>query len=743
MPLPVAAPAAANGDRRGRGGRRAAGSGGACPHPNPARPDRQAQLPLAAGLRSGPCRSCPGEYPFTRGIRADGYASRAVDDAPVRGLRVGRGDERALPPAARARADRASRSRSTCRRSSASTRTIRSRAARWAARASRSTRSTTCCGCSTASRSASVSTSMTINAPAAVLLLLYELAGAEHGVAPGDLRGTVQNDVLKEYAARGNYIFPPRPSMRLTVDLFRYCNERLPRFNTISISGYHIREAGSSAAQELGFTLANGIAYVEAALAAGLEVDVFAPRLSFFFNAHNDVFAEVAKFRAARRIWATLMRERFGARDERSLALRFHAQTGGSTLTAQGPLNNVVRVALQAFAATAGGCQSLHTNGYDEALALPTERSATLALRTQQVLLHESGVAARARSVRRLGVRRGPDRRDRARGARADRRDRRARRRGRGDRERLGQGPHRGRGVRAAARDRERRDGDRRRQPLPRPARTPTSSCSRSRRPASRRRSSACEAVRARARRGRVRARAGRGRGGGARRRRCRCSSRCARALAARCTVGEVCRALARRVGELRRAGLGRALSALRTAASALVLLHGRPRALRVALGLHLLELGQQLAVGGEALGRDARARPRRRSRPRPRGAGSPPIRSPRPRRRSRGTPAAARPPRRRRCRSCGCRPCRSARRRRAGPCSCAPVVVWRPRSLTGLSAPVASVRPVSAFVSDVLPTPEWPASTATRSASARAQLVEALAGAQRERRPRGGRARS
>ena len=163
----------------------------------------------------------------------------------------------------------------------------------------------------------------------------------------------MQNDVLKEYAARGNYIFPPRPSMRLTVDLFRYCNERLPRFNTISISGYHIREAGSSAAQELGFTLANGIAYVEAALAAGLEVDVFAPRLSFFFNAHNDVFAEVAKFRAARRIWATLMRERFGARDERSLALRFHAQTGGSTLTAQGPLNNVVRVALQAFAATA------------------------------------------------------------------------------------------------------------------------------------------------------------------------------------------------------------------------------------------------------------------------------------------------------------------------------------------------------------------------------------------------------
>ena len=292
---------------------------------------------------------------------------------------------------------------------------------------------------------------MTINAPAAVLLLLYELAGAEHGVAPADLRGTVQNDVLKEYAARGNYIFPPRPSMRLTVDVFRYCNERLPRFNTISISGYHIREAGSSAAQELGFTLANGIAYVEAALAAGLAVDDFAPRLSFFFNAHNDVFAEVAKFRAARRIWATLMRERFGARDERSLALRFHAQTGGSTLTAQGPLTNVVRVALQGFAATAGGCQSLHTNGYDEALALPTERSATLALRTQQVLLHESGVAAVPDPFGGSEYVEAPDRRDRARGARADRRDRRARRRGRGDRERLGQGAHRGRGVRPAA----------------------------------------------------------------------------------------------------------------------------------------------------------------------------------------------------------------------------------------------------------------------------------------------------
>jgi len=241
-----------------------------------------------------------------------------------------------------------------------------------------------------------VSTSMTINAPASLLLLLYELAGERQGVAPGDLRGTIQNDVLKEYAARGNYIFPPRPSMRLTTDTFRYASARLPRFNTISISGYHIREAGSTAAQELAFTIANGIAYVEAAVAAGLPVDAFAARLSFFFNAHNDVFQEVAKFRAARRIWARLMRDRFGAREERSLMLRFHAQTGGSTLTAQQPEVNLVRVALQAFAAVAGGAQSLHTNGFDEALALPTEHAATLALRTQQVIAHESHAAATA-----------------------------------------------------------------------------------------------------------------------------------------------------------------------------------------------------------------------------------------------------------------------------------------------------------------------------------------------------------
>src|SRR5438034_5781512 len=218
-----------------------------------------------------------------------------------------------------------------------------------------------------------VSTSMTINAPASLLLLLYELVAEEQGVPGEALRGTVQNDILKEYIARGNYIFPARPSMRLTVDTFRYCTERLPRWNTISISGYHIREAGSTAAQELAFTLANGIAYVQAAVDAGLPVDTFASRLSFFFNAHNDFFQEVAKFRAARTIWAEVMRERFGATDERSMMLRYHAQTGGSTLTAQQPENNIVRVAIQAFAAVCGGGQSLHTNGFDEALALPTE----------------------------------------------------------------------------------------------------------------------------------------------------------------------------------------------------------------------------------------------------------------------------------------------------------------------------------------------------------------------------------
>jgi methylmalonyl-CoA mutase N-terminal domain/subunit len=236
-----------------------------------------------------------------------------------------------------------------------------------------------------------VSTSMTINAPAALLLLLYELVAEEQGVPGERLRGTVQNDVLKEYVARGNYIFPPRPSMRLATDLFAYCAERLPSFNTISISGYHIREAGASAAQELAFTLANGIAYCEAAVAAGLPPDTFGERLSFFFNAHNHFFQEVAKFRAARRLWARIMRERFGATNPRALALRFHAQTGGSTLTAQQPENNVVRVAIQALSAVCGGAQSLHTNSFDEALALPSEHAARIALRTQQILAHEAG----------------------------------------------------------------------------------------------------------------------------------------------------------------------------------------------------------------------------------------------------------------------------------------------------------------------------------------------------------------
>src|SRR5438876_5103847 len=236
-----------------------------------------------------------------------------------------------------------------------------------------------------------ISTSMTINAPAALLLLLYELVAEEQGV-PGDkLRGTVQNDILKEYIARGNYIFPPRPSMRLTTDLFAYCAERLPSWNTISISGYHIREAGSSAAQELAFTLANGIAYCETAIAAGLSPDAFGSRLSFFFNAHNHFFQEVAKFRAARRLWFRIMSERFGATNPRALALRFHAQTGGSTLTAQQPQNNVVRVAIQALSAVCGGAQSLHTNSFDEALALPSAHAARIALRTQQILLHEAG----------------------------------------------------------------------------------------------------------------------------------------------------------------------------------------------------------------------------------------------------------------------------------------------------------------------------------------------------------------
>jgi len=238
-----------------------------------------------------------------------------------------------------------------------------------------------------------VSTSMTINAPATVLLAMYIAVGKKQGVRPEQLRGTVQNDILKEYVARGTYIYPPRPSMRLITDLFQYCHEHVPKWNTISISGYHIREAGSTAVQEVAFTLANAIAYVQAALDTGLDVDDFAPRLSFFFNAHNDLLEEIAKFRAARRLWAHIMHERFAAKDPKSCTLRFHTQTAGSMLTAQQPENNVVRVTLQALAAVLGGTQSLHTNSRDEALSLPTEESVEIALRTQQIIAHESGVA--------------------------------------------------------------------------------------------------------------------------------------------------------------------------------------------------------------------------------------------------------------------------------------------------------------------------------------------------------------
>ena len=237
-----------------------------------------------------------------------------------------------------------------------------------------------------------VSTSMTINAPAAVLLLLYQLVAGEQGVSPAALSGTIQNDVLKEYIARGTYIFPPVPSLRLVSNTFAYCHDQLPRWNTISISGYHMAEAGATPAQEIAFTLSNGIAYVQAALAAGLAVDDFAPRLSFFFVSRTTLLEEVAKFRAARRIWAQLMRDQFGARDERSMMLRFHTQTAGVQLTAQQPEVNLVRVAVQALAAVLGGTQSLHTNSYDEAIALPTPKAARLALRTQQVLAYETDV---------------------------------------------------------------------------------------------------------------------------------------------------------------------------------------------------------------------------------------------------------------------------------------------------------------------------------------------------------------
>ncbi|MBF0496674.1 MAG: methylmalonyl-CoA mutase family protein [Deltaproteobacteria bacterium] len=237
-----------------------------------------------------------------------------------------------------------------------------------------------------------VSTSMTINAPAGVLLAFYMAVADKQGVTPGKLTGTIQNDILKEYSSRGTYIFPPQPSMRLITDIFSFCTQHVPKWNTISISGYHIREAGSTAVQEVAFTLANGIAYVEAAIKSGLSVDTFGPRLSFFFNSHLDFLEEVAKFRAARRLWAKIMKDRFGAKDPKSLSLRFHTQTAGCTLTAQQPKNNIVRVAFQAMAAALGGTQSLHTNSMDEALSLPTQEAAQIALRSQQIIAHETGV---------------------------------------------------------------------------------------------------------------------------------------------------------------------------------------------------------------------------------------------------------------------------------------------------------------------------------------------------------------
>ena len=238
-----------------------------------------------------------------------------------------------------------------------------------------------------------VSTSMTINSPAAVLLAMYLAVAEKQGVSPEQLRGTIQNDILKEYSSRGTYIFPPKPSMRIVTDIFAFCSEKVPQWNSISISGYHIREAGSTAVQEIAFTLANGIAYVEAALQAGLDVDAFGPRISFFFNAHLDFFEEVAKYRAARRLWAKIMKERFKAKDPRSLMIRFHTQTAGCTLTAQQPKNNIVRVAFQALAAVLGGTQSLHTNSMDEALCLPSEEAVQVALRSQQIVAYETGVS--------------------------------------------------------------------------------------------------------------------------------------------------------------------------------------------------------------------------------------------------------------------------------------------------------------------------------------------------------------
>ena len=379
-----------------------------------------------------------------------------------------------------------------------------------------------------------------------MLLLLYELVGEEQGVPAEQLRGTTQNDILKEYIARGNFIYPPEGAIRLTTDLFAYCNERVPKWNTISISGYHFREKGCSAVQEVAFTLANGIAYVQAALDAGLEIDKFGPRLAFFFNGHNNVFQEVAKFRAARRMWAEIMRERFGAQDERSWRLRFHTQTGGVTLTAQQPENNIVRVALQGFAAVCGGTQSLHTNGFDEALALPTERAAKIALRTQQIIGYESGAADTVDPFAGSYFVEALTDEIEASAPGADREDRRARRLGPGDR--LHEERDRGVGVRLPRALPDRAGHRRRRQQVrrghARGARHPA------RRPRVRARAGgAAEGVQGRPRPGARRS-------GGSRRSAtpraapttcCRC---CAQALKDRCSMGEVCGAMRDVFGE-------------------------------------------------------------------------------------------------------------------------------------------------------------------------------------------------
>ena len=333
----------------------------------------------------------PGEFPFTRGVYPVDVPRPSVDDAAVRRLRHSRGDERALPLPPRARADGAL---DRLRHADAHGLRLGPRALARRGRAggvavdSLADAETLFAGIPLGD----VSTSMTINSPAAILLAYYVCVGEQQGVPREKLRGTAQTDILKEYIAQKEWIFPPEPSMRLVVDMVEFCSREMPLFHPISISGYHIREAGSTAAQELAFTLADGFAYVEAAIERGLDVDDFAPRLSFFFNAHLDFFEEIAKYRAARRIWAREMRDRYGARNERSLLMRFHTQTAGVSLTAQQPEVNIVRTALEALAAVLGGTQSLHTNSFDEALALPTEDAVRIALRTQQVIAHESGV---------------------------------------------------------------------------------------------------------------------------------------------------------------------------------------------------------------------------------------------------------------------------------------------------------------------------------------------------------------